>query len=72
MKHCCLLAVSAFLMLAVPVAHAADQSPGEQIQDRFLQMQTLIDQARQAKTPEERQKLVIEAKPGAAVLGRPA
>jgi len=60
MKHHRLLAVSAFLMLAIPVAHAADKSPGEEIQDRFEQMQTLIDQARQAKTPPERQKLVAE------------
>ena len=60
MKHRRLLAVSAFLMLAIPLAHAADKSPGEEIQDRFSQMQTLIDQARQAKTAEERQKLVAE------------
>jgi hypothetical protein len=60
MKHHRLLAVSAFLMLAIPVAHAADTPPEEQIQDRFSQMQTLMDQARQAKTPEERQKLITE------------
>ncbi len=60
MKHHRLLAVSAFLMLAIPVAHAADKSPGEQVEERFSQMQTLIDQARQAKTPQDRQKLVTE------------
>jgi len=60
MKHHRLLAVSACLMLAIPVAYAADKSPGEEIQDRFTQMQTLIDQAREAKTSVERQKLVAE------------
>jgi hypothetical protein len=59
MKRFRLLAVSAFMALAIPAAYAQNATP-DQMQGRFKQMQTMMDQAPQAKTPAERQKLMAE------------
>ena len=59
MKRFRLLAASAFVVLAIPAAFAQNATP-EQMQGRFKQMQTMMDQVPQAKTPAERQKLMAE------------
>jgi hypothetical protein len=59
MKRYHLLAVSAFMLLAIPAAYAQTAAPAPP-PDRFQQMQTMMDQMAQAKTPAERQKLMAE------------
>lgn len=54
-----LLVASAFVLLAVPAAYAQTAAPATP-PDRFQQMQTMMDQLPQAKTPAERQKLMAE------------
>ena len=60
MKRYRFLAAAAFLALAIPVAYAAQHATPERMQQRFQQMQTMMDQTTQAKTPAERQKLMAE------------
>jgi hypothetical protein len=59
MKRYHLLAASAFMLLAMPAAYAQTAAPAPP-PDRFQQMQTMMDQMSQAKTPAERQKLAAE------------
>lgn len=51
MKRYRLLTAAAFMALAVPAAYAAQHITAEQMQERFQQMQTMMDQAQQATTP---------------------
>ncbi len=60
MKRYRFLAAAAFLALAIPAAYAAQHATPERMQQRFQQMQTMMDQTTQAKTPAERQKLTAE------------
>jgi hypothetical protein len=60
MKRFRFLATAAFLALAIPAAYAAQHATPERMQQRFQQMQTMMDQMAQAKTPTERQKLMAE------------
>ena len=60
MKRYRFLAVAAFLTLAIPAAYAAQHATPERMQQRFQQMQTMMDQMTQPKTPAERQKLMAE------------
>lgn len=50
MKRYHLIAAAAFMALAIPTAYAAETAAPEQMQQRFQQMQTMMDQAQQAKT----------------------
>ena len=59
MKRHLLLAASAFMLLAIPAAYAQTTAPAPP-PDRFQQMQKMMDQMPQAKTPAERQKLMGE------------
>ena len=54
-----LLFASAFMLLAIPAAYAQTATPAL-LPDRFQQMQTMMDQMPQAKTPAERQKLMVD------------
>ena len=60
MKRYRFLAAAAFLALAIPAAYAAQHVTPERMQQRFQQMQTMMNQMTQAKTPAERQKLRAE------------
>jgi hypothetical protein len=60
MKRYRFLAAAAFLALAIPAAYAAQHATPERMQQRFQQMQTMMDQMTQPKTPAERQKLMAE------------
>ena len=60
MKRYRFLAAAAYLALAIPAAYAAQHATPERMQQRFQQMQTMMDQTTQAKTPAERQKLMAE------------
>lgn len=58
MKRASLIA-AAFLMLALPAFAAQEAAPApDKSQDRFTQMQSMMEQARKAGTPAERQKLM--------------
>ena len=46
------------MALAIPVAHAVATVTPEQMQERFKQMQTMMDEAGKATTPEARNKLM--------------
>jgi hypothetical protein len=59
MKRHHLFAASAFMLLAIPAAYAQTATPAAP-PDRFQQMQKMMDQMPQAKTPAERQKLAVE------------
>jgi hypothetical protein len=59
MKPYRLLAAVAFMALTIPAAYAQPAAT-EQMQERFQRMQTMMDQALQAKNPAERQKLMAE------------
>jgi hypothetical protein len=59
MKRHHLFAASAFMLLAIPAAYAQTATPAAP-PDRFQQMQKMMDQMPQAKTPAERQKLAAE------------
>ena len=56
MKRTALIA-AAFVMLAMPAVAAQDAAPNDG-KDRFMQMQSMMDQARKAATPAERQKVM--------------
>ena len=60
MKNHRILATAVFLALTIPAAYAAQPVSSVQTQDRFRQMQTIMDQARQAMSPAERQKIMGE------------
>lgn len=58
MNHYSLLAAAAFMAIAIPAAYAAEHATPERMQERNMQMQSMMDQVQQAKTPAERQKLI--------------
>jgi hypothetical protein len=60
MNRYSLIAAAAVMALAIPAAYAAKHATPERMQERNMQMQTMMDQAQQAKTPAERQKLMAE------------
>ncbi|NQW08714.1 MAG: hypothetical protein HQ481_02360 [Alphaproteobacteria bacterium] len=55
-----IFATAVLIALATPAANAAQHMSPESMQQRMQQMQTMMDQAPQAMTPEARQKLMSE------------
>ena len=53
-----LLAAAALMAIAIPTAYAAEHTTPERMQERNMQMRSMMDQMQQTKTPAERQKLM--------------